>query len=164
MACGSCGGGNKQAFSLPPTVSMKLQQPPADDAVLLRCNREGDGELTYRGPSGNQYLFANGHERYVLREDVQHFLDRGFTVAIHNEIRQEPVLSTSLQHEPQRELASVGATPSSKPMFAFDDLPTAPPVSEPDHQWEPPVQEQPIEPQPEAPVKRRAGRPPKNAR
>lgn len=99
MACRSCGG--RPSNSMPVSAQPQFQRPP-ENFVLLQDTGEGAGGVNYRAPaSGTNYRFAGGEEKYVMPQDVEHFLRLGhFTVVQEPIIGEEPILVTAAVSAP----------------------------------------------------------------
>lgn len=167
MACGSCGANRTSAFSAPSPVMSSLAakaQIPPEGAMILRCNSDKLGDVTYIGPSGTQYIFAAGDEKFVLEQDVQFFIERGFTVVNQTlDIRDEPVLQMAgVNLGVAQNIQQPVQTEAARPMLEVEDLPQAIPSQQPSvQQMIATEQHQEEEPSVESETPRRPGRPSK---
>jgi GT2 family glycosyltransferase len=80
MACRTCGGARTYA----PAASGN-DDKPSEDAVMMRFEAPQSGASAFRAPAvmkltGNPYRFRGGEEKWVLRDDVEWLIPRGFLV------------------------------------------------------------------------------------
>lgn len=94
MACGACAAARKAGVTGNAVWAPKATRPVnSGEAELIRYNGAKEGSIAYRGTTGTVYLFGKGDTKFVLKEDVNMFLQYSEFEVVQQEV-PAPALET----------------------------------------------------------------------
>lgn len=93
MACGACQRARTQGLTGQGIWAASKQVKPvtSGEAELIRYNGNKEGSIAYRGPSKTVYYFGKGDTKFVLKEDVNMFLQYSEFSIVQQEIPAAPI-------------------------------------------------------------------------